>query len=92
MRSTWAFDLAGRLAGRIAAATGTRARVRRRPEGGGYRVEAVLPEGLGDVPHLLLLSVLAEADRYGHRYCGEVDLVWAEVDDRAGRGAADGSG
>ncbi|MFJ1707296.1 hypothetical protein [Kitasatospora sp. NPDC088346] len=77
MRSTRVFDLAGRLA----AAAGVRARVRRRPGGGGYRVEAPLSGDLGEDAHRAVLVALADADRFGHEYSDAAQLVWAEVDD-----------
>ncbi|MER8187475.1 hypothetical protein [Kitasatospora sp. NPDC094015] len=85
MRTTRSFDLAGILARRLAGVTGARARVRRRPEGGGYRVE--VPLGCsGEAAHRELLAVLAGADRFGHRSCAGAQLIWAEVDDRPGAG------
>ncbi|GAA0693756.1 hypothetical protein GCM10010193_55530 [Kitasatospora atroaurantiaca] len=76
MRTTRVFDVANRLA----TATGTRARIRRRPEGG-YRVEAALPGGLTDEAQLAILAVLAAADRYGHQYSDTAQGVWAEFDE-----------
>ncbi|MFI6448159.1 hypothetical protein [Kitasatospora sp. NPDC050543] len=76
MRTTRAFDLAIRLA----AATGTRVRLTRRPEGG-YRVDAPLPQELSEEAHEAVLDALAAADRYGHRYTDEAQAVWAELDE-----------
>ncbi|MEV4614815.1 hypothetical protein AB0K43_19790 [Kitasatospora sp. NPDC049258] len=56
--------------------------MRRRPEGGGYRVEVPLAAGRGEAAHQELLTVLAEADRFGHRYSTGAQLAWAEFDDR----------
>ncbi|KDN83039.1 hypothetical protein [Kitasatospora cheerisanensis] len=75
MRTTRVFDLAARLA----AATGAEARIRRLP-GGGYRVEATLPGDPDARDHLVLLDVLSEADRYGHRQTARSHTIWAELD------------
>ncbi|WP_143200318.1 hypothetical protein [Kitasatospora sp. CB01950] len=75
MRTTRVFDLASRLA----AATGAEARIRRLP-GGGYRIEATLAGNPDAETHLVLLDVLTEADRYGHRHTARSDTIWAELD------------
>lgn len=75
MRSTRVFELASRLS----AATGAEARISRLPNGG-YRVEAALPGEQEAHDHLLVLDVLASADRYGHSYVSRNHTVWAEFD------------
>ncbi|MFD9130660.1 hypothetical protein [Kitasatospora sp. NPDC059571] len=78
MRTTRVFELANRLA----AVTGTRARIRQRP-GGGYLVEADLPAALAGEEHRRVLDVLAAADRYGHRFSTTAQRVWAEIDEES---------
>ncbi|WP_441250101.1 hypothetical protein [Kitasatospora sp. McL0602] len=76
MRTTRVFDVANRLA----RATGTRARIRLRP-GGGYLVELSLPPGMSADAQLAVLTVLADADRFGHHYTDTAQRVWAEFDE-----------
>ncbi|BAJ30924.1 hypothetical protein KSE_51450 [Kitasatospora setae KM-6054] len=67
------FDLASRLA----AATGSEARIIRLPDGG-HRVEADYLTAPDPRDHLEVLGVLTQADRYGHRYRNRIHTVWAE--------------
>ncbi|MDH6127422.1 hypothetical protein [Kitasatospora sp. GP82] len=49
-------------------------------DGGGYRVNAVVPHGIGEEAELVILDLLAKADRYGHWYRSDAQAVWAELD------------
>jgi hypothetical protein len=75
VRTTRVFDLAAR----IAAATGTRARIRRRQ--GGYLIEAPLPGDLDEAANDAVLAALSAADRFGHQFRDSAQEVWAELDD-----------
>lgn len=72
---------AAALAVVLAAATKSEPRVTETPHI--VRIEADLPDDLGDVVRATILTALGNADRYGHVHSTDGDTVWAEIDRKA---------
>ena len=67
------------LGRRLTEVTGTLTQLAQRPEGG-VRLTTPLPDDLDGNAQVVVVQLLAEADRFGHRYQVGAHSVWAELD------------